>query len=205
MIKVNLLKSFSAGTESVQVTEEQSSARVNFFKNIIVMCLGVGALYAYETVTIPELKTQLAGIQAEINEASTFNQKMNSLKKEIEKYEKDLKRLNAQMEFLQKMQKERQLPVDLITKMRDTVSSKVWLNSIAVNDTSVELKGEAESISDVNEFNSRLSNTTYLKDVLTTSIERKVNTVTNFQIQTFNIKASFVDGKQLINTGEGGM
>jgi hypothetical protein len=53
----------------------------------------------------------------------------------------------------------------------------------------------------VNEFNSRLSGTTFLKDVLTTSIERKLNSTNNFQIQTFNIKASFVEGKQLLDYG----
>lgn len=200
MIKINLLNSFAAGSsESLQMAEEMNNIKTSFFKNIFVMILGVAALYAYEFVTIPELQAQLTTIQAEINEASTFNLKMGSLKKEIEKYEKDLKRLNGQTEFLQKVQKERLLSVDLINKMRETVSPKVWLNSIVVNDTSIEIKGESESISDVNEFNARLSGTTYLKDVLTTSIERKVNTANNFQIQTFNIKASFVDGKQLLD------
>lgn len=205
MIKINLLNSFAAGSsESLQMAEEMASIKTSFLKNIFVMILGVAALYAYEFVTIPELQAQLATIQAEINEASTFNLKMDSLKKEIEKYEKDLKRINGQTEFLQKVQKERLLSVDLINKMRDTVSPKVWLNSIVVNDTSIEVKGESESISDVNEFNARLSGTTYLKDVLTTSIERKLNTANNFQIQTFNIRASFVDGKQLLDTSGGG-
>ena len=200
MIKINLLKSFVAGTsESIQLVDEQNSVKVSFFKNLLVMILGAAALYGYEMVTIPELQTQLATIQTEINEAATFNQKMDGLKKEIEKYEKDLKRLNSQTEFLQKVQKERLLSVDLINKMRETVTAKVWLNSIIVIGSSIEIKGESESISDVNEFNARLSGTTYLKEVLTTSIERKVNASNNFQLQTFNIKASFVDGKQLID------
>lgn len=204
MIKVNLLKSFNVGSsEALQLVEEQNSVALSALKNMIVMFLGVAALYAYEYVSIPELNNQLVTIQAEINEASTFNKKMESLKKEIEKYEKDLSRLNSQTEFLQKVQKERLLSVDLINKMRETVSPKVWLNSINVVDKSIEFKGEAETISDVNEFNNRLSNTTYLKDVLTTSIERKANSSNNFQFQTFNIKAIFVDGKQLIDNGSG--
>jgi len=206
VIKINLLKTFAAGSpESLQIAEEYNSAKTSFFKNMLVMVLGIAALYGYEFVTIPELQAQLATIQAEINEASTFNLKMESLKKEIEKYEKDLSRLNGQTEFLQKVQKERLLAVDLINKMRDTVSARVWLNSINVSDTSVEIKGESETISDVTEFNSRLSGTTYLKDVITTSIERKLNTANNFQIQTFSIKASFVDGKQLLDNGAGEM
>ncbi len=202
MIKINLLKSFGSGSsESIQMAEDLNNIKTSFFKNLLVMILGIAALYAYEFVTIPELQANLAGIQAEINEASTFNLKMDSLKKEIEKYEKDLKRINGQTEFLQKVQKERLLSVDLINKMRETVSTKVWLNSINVNEASIEIKGEAESMSDVNEFNNRLSATTYLKDVITTSIERKVNTQSNFQLQSFNMKASFVDGKQLIDNG----
>ncbi len=201
MIKINLLKSFAAPTsESIQMAVEVNSVNTSAIKNFIVMVLGVGALFGYEYVTIPELQAQLNSIQAEINEATTFNQKMDGLKKEIEKYEKDLNRINTQTEFLQKVQKERLLSVDLINKMRETVNPKVWLNSIVVNDsTNIDIKGESESIGDVNEFNTRLASTTYLKDVLTTSIERKVNATNNFQLQTFNIKANFVDGKQLLD------
>ena len=201
MIKINLLNSFGSGTsERIQMAEEMNRIRNSFFKNVLVMCIGVVALYGYEFVTIPELEAQLATIQAEINEATSFNQKMDALKKEIEKYEKDLKRIYGQTEFLQKVQRERLLSVDLINKMRDTVSPKVWLNSINVTDTAIEVRGEAESTQDVNEFNSRLASATYLKDVLTASSERKLNAATNFQVWIFSIRASFMDGKQLLDS-----
>ena len=200
MIKINLLKNFAAGSvEVVQGMDDQSSPKIQFFKHIIVMFLGVAALFGYESYNIPELTGQLNVIQNEINEASAFNQKMGGLKKEIEKYEADLKKINFQTEFLQKVQKERILSMDLINKMKEMITPKIWLSSIQALGSSIEIKGEAESISDVNEFNNRLSTATYLKDVLTTSIEQKYDTKINLQLQNFNIKASYVDGKQLID------
>lgn len=200
MIRINLLKNFGLSSpESLEVLEEQTIIKRSFIKHSFVMILGVVALFVYESINIPELNTQLNVIQNEINEASTFNQKMDTLKKEIEKYEADLSRLNIQTEFLQKVQKERLLSVDLINKMKDTVTSKVWLISIVVNDNFIDIRGEAESISDVNEFNNRLANASYLKDVLTTSIERKNDSGINLPIQTFHIKASYVDGKHLLD------
>lgn len=202
MIRINLLKNFGLSSpESLQIIDEQNVIKANFFKHLFVLVLGILALFGYENFNIPELSGQLAVIQNEISEAATFNQKMDSLKQEIEKYEADLKRLNSQTEFLQKVQKERLLSVDLINKMKDSVTPKVWLNTISVVESFIEIRGDAESISDVNEFNNRLASATYLKDVLTLSIERKNETKVNLPIQTFHIKASYVDGKQLIDTG----
>jgi Tfp pilus assembly protein PilN len=206
VIRINLLKNFgSASAESIQIIDEQASVRSNFVKHAFVMILGVLSLIVYETINIPELTGQLNVIQNEISEAMTFNQKMDSLKQEIEKYEADLKRLNSQTEFLQKVQKERLLSVDLISKMKDNITPKVWLNSISVADASIDIRGDAESISDVNEFNNRLAGAAYLKDVLTTSIERKNDSRIKLPIQTFHIKASYVDGKQLLDNGASGL
>lgn len=201
MIKVNLLDSFySASPEALMITEESKSTQKNFLKHILVMVLGIGALFGYENYNVPILQQQLSAIQNEINEASSFNQKMDGLKKEIEKYEQDLKRLNSQTEFLQKVQKERTLSVELINKMKDIITPKVWLISIEVNDNSIDISGEAESIGDVNEFNNKLAATNYLKDVITTSIESKNSEIIKIPIQIFHMKASYVDGRQLIES-----
>lgn len=200
MIKVNLLKSFGAASvESIQIAEEQNSSNLNFAKNIIVMLLGIGALFVHEMFNIPDLNSQLQVVRNEIAEATRFNQKMNSMKKEIEKYEKDLKRLNSQTEFLQKVQKERQLSVDLISKMKYNIPDKVWLNSLSAMGNTIDIKGDAESNADVNEFNNRLASAPYLKDVVIVSSLLKPNSKAS--IQTFIIKASYVDIKNLLNNG----
>lgn len=201
MIKINLVKSFYASSSDVPVlTDEQKNLQLNALKNLFVMCVGVGALYIYEMYNIPELNQQLSAINSEITEAVNFNQKMDGLKKEIERYEQDLKRLNSQTEFLQKVQKERTLSVDLINKMKDLVSPRVWLNSIEAVGNSIEIRGEAESIGDINEFNNKLAATSYLRDVVTISIESKSDYKIDVPIQSFNIKANYVDGKQLLDS-----
>lgn len=201
MIKVNLLRTFGKITiDDIQMSDEPVVSNIGFFKNIIVMFLGVIALFAHEQINIPELTTQLTALNAEIAEATRFNQKMDSLKREIEKYEKDLKRLNTQTGFLQKVQKERQLAVDLINKMKSFIPEKVWLSAVQVTQNSIEIKGDAESNADVNDFNSRLSAATFLKDVVIVSSTLK--SLSRMSIQTFNIKANYVDGKQLIGSDD---
>lgn len=205
MIKINLFKSLNVGTSSEgvseisQVSDSGGVSKLNFLKNLIVMFLGVGALFAYESFNIPTLQSQLNSLQDEINEASTFNNKMNSLKKEIEKYEKDLSRLNTQTEFLQKTQNERMLSVDLITSLKKIVNPKVWITKLTVKDNLIEISGEAETEMDVNRFNNNLINTSFLKDVLTTSVTLKQNNSVEFQMYSYTIRASFIDGKSLIN------
>lgn len=199
MIKINLVKSFYASASDVPVlTDEQKNLQLNALKNLFVFFIGIGSLYVYEMYNLPELNQQLNAVNNEIAEAVNFNQKMDGLKKEIERYEQDLKKLNSQTEFLQKVQKERTLSVDLINKMKDIVSNRVWLNSIEVVGNSIEIKGEAETIGDINEFNNKLAATSYLRDVVTISIESKSEYKIDIPIQSFNIKASYVDGKQLL-------
>ncbi len=203
MIKINLFKSLAqiAGvSESGNYSEESGSSKLNFFKHIIVMFLGIGALFIYENFNVPELKNQLQVIQAEITESSTFNNKMSSLKKEIENYEKDLKRLNVQTEFLQRTQKERNLPIELMQYVKKIIGndSKVWLTSLRLTESSIEFVGEAESEVEINQFNGRLEGAPFLKDVLTTGVQLKTQSLAQFQIYSFTIKAAFVDGRQLL-------
>ncbi len=198
MIKVNLLKSYTgSAAEALQVAEENPGQTAAFLKHVAVMLLGVVALFIHESINIPELTKQLKGVTAEIGEATRFNQRMGPLKKEIEKYEKDLNRLNTQMEFLNRVQKERALSVELINRIRFAVPERVWLTSIQASGTSIDVKGEAESTNDVNEFNARLASESYLKDVVIVSSVLKM--VNKTPLQTFNIKASYADIAQMAN------
>ena len=88
MIKINLLKSFGAeSSEVVKSVEDQKSKQIGFIKNFLVMILGILGLFIYEQFNIPNLKEQQVKLQAQLNELTSFNQKKEALKTEIEKYE----------------------------------------------------------------------------------------------------------------------
>jgi Tfp pilus assembly protein PilN len=202
MIKINLFKALSTvgpqseiSVDNSTISESSSSSGITFLKHILVMFLGIGALFAYESYNIPYLTAQLEVLQTEINEATTFNNKMDSLKKEIEKYNKDLKRLNVQTDFLQRTQSERVLSVNLISSLTHLVTTDVWLTNLSVRESAIELNGEALTETDINQFNNKLTSTSFLKDVITTSIQQKPMTTIKIPLYSYSIKASFVESQ----------
>ncbi len=199
MIRINLLKSFGANSsEILQQMDDQKSVQVVFVKKFLVMMLGVLALFGFEQYMIPKLTEERNVLQTEFTELSTFNQKKEALKIEIEKYEKDRIRLNRQTDFLQKIQNERILSVTLLKKIKELIPSNVWLTSLKVDGLQIEIKGEADSEKEINDFNIKLASVNFLKDVIVLSIDLKQPTPTiQIPIKLFAMKAQFSDSAVL--------
>lgn len=191
MIKINLLKSFgSNSSEVLQQMEEQKGAQALFIKKFVVMMLGVLAMFGYEQYMIPKLNEEKTKLQAEFSELSAFNQKKEALKLEIEKYEKDRIRLNRQTDFLQKIQRERMLPVTLLAKIKELIPPNLWLTNLKIDGSRLEITGEADSDNEVNDFNIKLSALNFLKDVVVISINLKApDSIITVPIKVFSMKA----------------
>jgi Tfp pilus assembly protein PilN len=191
MIKINLLKSFgSNSSEVLQQMEEQKGAQALFIKKFVVMMLGVLAMFGYEQYMIPKLNEEKTKLQAEFSELSAFNQKKEALKLEIEKYEKDRIRLNRQTDFLQKIQRERMLPVTLLAKIKELIPPNLWLTNLKIDGSRLEITGEADSDNEVNDFNLKLSSLNFLKDVVVISINLKApDSIITVPIKVFSMKA----------------
>ncbi len=195
MIKINLLKSFGANsTEFLQQIDEQKNAQNIFVKKILVVTLGVVALFSYEQYLIPKLTGERNALQAQYSELIAFNQKREALKVEIEKYEKDRIRLNRQTEFLQKIQRERILSVNLLKKITELIPQGVWLTTVKVDGLQIEIKGEADSEKEINDFNVKLAAVDFLKDVIVLSIDLKPpDAIVQVPVKIFSMKAIFAE------------
>ena len=204
MIRINLLKSFgSTSPDKAVVGEESSGSVLTLVRNVFVMLVGVVSLIVYEGYSLPALDAEVKKLQAQLAELTSFNQKKEAIRAEIEKYEADRQRLNRQTEFLQMIQVERTQTVQLLTKVQQIIPENLWLVSLKIEGQNVEIKGEADSEKEVNEFNLRLSSLSFLKDVIVLSIEMKSGGDA-FKVPTkiFNLKATLakVDVK---STNEG--
>ncbi len=197
MIKINLLKSFgSNSSEVLQQIEDQKGVQALFLKKFVVMMLGILAMFGYEQYMIPKLNEEKTKLQTEYTELSTFNQKKEALKLEIEKYEKDRIRLNRQTDFLQKIQRERMLPVSLLAKIKELIPQNLWLISLKIDGTRLEISGESDTDSDINEFNLKLASLNFLKDVVVVSINLKApDSIITVPIKIFSMKALLVDSE----------
>lgn len=204
MIKINLMKSFgNSSSEVLQQLDEQKSVQTTFAKNIAVVLLGVVGLFAYEQYIIPQLTTEQTSLQAEVADLTAFNQKKEALKLEIEKYEKDRLRLNRQTEFLQKIQRERMLSVKFLKKIQEVIPQGVWLTSVKVDAFQIEIKGEADSEREINEFNLKLAEVHFLTDVVILSIDLKLSdTNKQVSIKNFSMQAKFSDQPDAAATNE---
>jgi Tfp pilus assembly protein PilN len=195
VIRINFLNSFGTNSSEVlQQIDEQKSVQVAFIKNFIISILGVLGLVIYEQYNIPNLFKEKTELQAQYAELLAFNQQKEALKVEIEKYDKDQARLNRQTDFLQKIQKERIVSVVFLKKIQELLPKSVWLTGLKVQGSEVEIKGEAESEREINEFNIKLSGVSFLKEVIVISIDLKP-TDSNMQVQlkTFSMKAFISD------------
>lgn len=195
MIRINFLNSFGTNSSEVlQQIDEQKSVQVAFIKNFVISILGILGLVIYEQYNIPNLYKEKTELQAQYAELLAFNQQKEALKVEIEKYDKDQARLNRQTDFLQKIQKERIVSVVFLKKIQELMPKSVWLSGLKVQGSEVEIKGEAESEKEINEFNIKLSGVSFLKEVIVISIDLKpMEPNMQLQLKTFSMKAFISD------------
>ncbi len=192
MIRINLLNSFGATSpDKAAVGEESTGSVLILVRNIFVMLVGVVSLIVYEGYSLPALEAEVKKLQAQLEELTSFNQKKEAIRAEIEKYEADRQRLNRQTDFLQMIQVERTQTVQLLTKIQQIIPENLWLVSLKIEGQNVEIKGEADSEKEVNEFNLRLSSLPFLKDVIVLSIEMKTaSDALKVPTKVFNLKAT---------------
>lgn len=192
MIRINLLNSFGAtNPDKAAIGEESTGSVLILVRNIFVMLVGVVSLIVYEGYSLPTLQAEVTKLQAQLAELTSFNQKKEAIRAEIEKYEADRQRLNRQTDFLQMIQVERTQTVQLLTKVQQIIPENLWLVSLKIEGQNIEIKGEADSEKEVNEFNLRLSSLPFLKDVIVLSIEMSTaSDALKVPTKIFNLKAT---------------
>ena len=166
MIKINILKDFTGGSsEDLIQIEEQDNIKINLTKRLLVVALGPMALFSYELYHIPILDEQLKILEADLAKDRAFNQKRAPIRAEIEKWKKDQSRLDKQIEFLRLIEQERHVSRDIILQIQKIIPDQVWIKSIAAETKTLVIEGEGVDQADILEFNRRLENLSFLRDV----------------------------------------
>lgn len=196
MIKINLLKNFSGGTsEDLIYIEEQENAQANAGKRLLLMAVGPIALYAYEFQNLPNLQERLQGLQSELESVQSFNQKKGPLSAEIEKWKKDQERLDKQIQFLRLIEEERHLTRDVLLKLQEIIPDQVWISSISIQDMSLKLSGEGVDQADILEFNKRLENLAFLREVTIPAVNPITSTSSGITTYGFDLSAEILNVK----------
>ena len=173
MIKINLLKSFNVlDSEALKSLEEEKAVKIELAKRIVVFLLGPISLFGYESILIPELQGELTAIQNETAQLAQFNLQKEAIAKEIVKYEEDKKKLNTQMNYLEKITREKQFAKDFLKFIQDNTPTGLWLTSLSAVGNRIELKGQSDSDIAINSFE---------------SILKSLNVITNVKLLDINI------------------
>lgn len=197
MIKVNLLKSYSAveADFSADFGDDSKQMRSDFVKRLIVFLIGPLGLIGYEQYNIPELESQKMALSSDLATLVEFNQRKEAIAAEISKYEEDKKRLNRQTQFLERISRERLYPLELVNRLKDSIPSGVWLTGLSTTGNRLEFQGGGDTEKAISDFEGRLTSTQILKNVKLQNIDvvqgNETFKASDLRIRSFLITAEY--------------
>lgn len=197
MIKVNLLKSYSAveANFSTEFADDYKQMRSDFLKKVLIFLIGPLGLIGYEQINIPELEGQKMALSSELGALVEFNQRKEAIAAEISKYEEDKKRLNRQTQFLERISRERLFPLELINRIKESIPSGVWLNGLETTGNRVQFNGGGDTEKAISDFEARLASAPILKNVKLQNIDvisQGEQMKSELRIRSFMITAEYV-------------
>lgn len=202
MIKINLLKSFATGGTSdnyaaMVSASDRDQALIQTTKRLGLVVLGPLGLFLYEMQALPQLEKKVTAVQTEVNETIAFNQSKSGLAAEIKKYEDEQKKINAQMQFVNKIARDKINELKLFQHLQFTTPENVWINRLEFKDNMLAMNIESDAPSELDKFSELLTNSGFLSNVIPIGQQIQidpfgigVNTVRQ------DLKAQFMESEQ---------
>jgi type IV pilus assembly protein PilN len=111
--------------------------------------------------------------------------------KEVENYENNKKVLEEKNRIIEQLKKNQGAPVRLLDEISRSVDPlKIWLGTISVQGSQVEIDGRAITNSDIVEFINNMKNTKFLTDIQL--IESRQAVELNVPIYNFKLRCAMV-------------
>ncbi|PWU15961.1 MAG: fimbrial assembly protein [Bdellovibrio sp.] len=173
------LRGLGGGDESAQTR--------NLVVRAVILLIGPVVLFIYSDAIVPEKYANLRRLEAEHNEVSKKNRDAAAAVEEIKKFEKEEQKLQAQINALNSIKKDRMREVRVLDYIQRTIPPKVWLKKLELStEGRVVLGGLTNLDSELTAFMDSLQKSAYLKDV---SLVRsnEVSTKEEGVLKTFEI------------------
>ena len=202
MIKINFLTSFkdyaqSAGLAGIPAydEDEKKTIAIEFMKRALVLAIGPLGLFIYEMQTIPVMQNNLKNAEQKFAELKQFNDSKQGLTEEIKKFEDEQARFNAQMDFINKITRDKVNEYKLFQHLKDSTPESVWINKLELRDNSLTMTAESYDGKDIEKFIQRLSNTDFITELVPTS------QTTHSNFGGSGVDTSFFELKAKLNSG----
>lgn len=174
MIKVNLakgLKNIKAGgaveggivdgADAIDAATLQKTGAIRGLGFFIIPIL----LFVIESQTIPSYQSELAQKQKRLVELQSISAKGKDSVAEIKKFKEQQARLQAQVNSIEQLKKDRLREVRILDTMQKEMPEKLWLSKVDLKDGKMNLAGVAGTDPDLTAFMDVLSRSAYLKEV----------------------------------------
>ena len=196
MIRINLLRSFSNAAADSYVASSGSGDRDQIIKQgakgILIIILGPLVLFIYEMQALPVLEKKVVSIQTELADTQAFNLSKSGLAAEIKKYEQEQTKINAQMNFINKMARDKINEFKLFQHLQNSTPESVWVNQLEFKNNILTINIESDVPEDLNKFSVRLSNTEFLTNIIPTDQSIKLDPFAiGVNTTTQNLRAQF--------------
>lgn len=202
MIRINLLTSYievarigGIGSLIQSDDEEMKALYRSVALRMFVFLIGPLGLYIYETQTLPVLQIKINELNQQYNEAKQFNDNKQGLAEEIKKYEVEQSRFNAQMDFINKIDRDKVNEYKLFEHLKTSTPQSVWINKLELQGNSLLMNLESDQANEIEKFIQRLSNSDFIKNLIPLNqSNRKGFAGTDISTTVFTVKAELVSG-----------
>lgn len=197
MIRVNLnldAKALRMATDTGEEVVDQSIIQREGIKRLVIILLLPVGLIVYERQNIPELENKIKAKSLYITELANKNAKARGAVSEITKFKEDQAKLQAQIDSIEILRKERMREVQILDTIQKETPSKLWLSKIDLRENKLTLNGFATSDMDVSTFMEALSRSVFLQQVNLIKSEEKTDSGTT--LKYFTIEC-LLDGAKL--------
>jgi Tfp pilus assembly protein PilN len=169
VIRINLAKAKKAGSAGTAVGAADLGDMAELQKkgalHLLVACLFPIALYAYDYVTIPELRAQVKKAEKSLSDLEKQNLEASNAVQEKRKFNEDKAKLETQIRFIEGLSLERMKEVRILDTLQKDLPSKVWLTRLEFKENRLNIFGLATSDADLTSMLEVLSQSVFLKEV----------------------------------------
>jgi type IV pilus assembly protein PilN len=188
MIRVNLLNDISSGGGGVsseggglrgflkRLSEgsdtSSASGNIDVVWKVVLLILPVIIIFGYRQIAISRAEAEKTRLTTEAAQLDTKLRSYDISLKDIEKFEEEKKKLDAQLLIIKNLSRARLRSVKSLDAMQSLIPNKAWLDILRIKDSKVEIVGFASDDVVVSDYMQQLGASIYFHNiVLTESVE----------------------------------
>ncbi len=181
MIRINLLKAEAKAVPLLEVKKEKKAVNPSLLFGLgLIIVVGIAG---FQLRAVSKEKGLLAA-------AENDKAKLQDVESKLKKVEEQKKVIERKIDLISELKNYQQVAVRIMDEISRLVPSWVWLDEIAYDNKSLQIKGKALSNSVIAEFISNLENSTSFRNInLISSIQR---TIGDSRVSEFSLTVNYI-------------